>query len=84
MKTRSQLMQLIRRYDFALYDLSLYLDTHTQCRDALQLYQKYRTLRQAAVDEYVRRFGPLDHRQTESKTQWDWVKGPYPWEKEAN
>lgn len=84
MKTRSQLMQLIRRYDFALYDLSLYLDTHTQCRDALRLYQKYRTQRQAAVDEYVRRFGPLTHRENESQMQWDWVKEPYPWEKEAN
>ncbi|MBR6617303.1 MAG: spore coat protein CotJB, partial [Oscillospiraceae bacterium] len=53
MKNRNQLMQVIRKYDFALYDLSLYLDTHTQCREALQLYRKYRTLRQAAMDEYV-------------------------------
>lgn len=84
MKNRSQLMQTIRKYDFALYDLALYLDTHTQCRDAMQLYQKYRTLRQAAVEEYIRRFGPINHMQSGCQEQWDWVKGPYPWEKEAN
>ncbi len=84
MKDRNQLMQIIRKYDFALYDLALYLDTHTQCREALQLYQKYRSLRKSAVEEYVQRFGPISHVQTESVSQWDWAKGPYPWEKEAN
>ncbi len=84
MKNRNQLMQVIRKYDFALYDLALYLDTHTQCCEALQLYQKYRSLREAAVNEYVHRFGPISHVQTESTSQWDWAKGPYPWEKEAN
>lgn len=84
MKTRNQLMQVIRKYDFALYDLALYLDTHTQCREALQLFQKYRSLRQAAVDEYVRRFGPINHTQSDSQKQWNWAKGPYPWEREAN
>lgn len=84
MKNRNQLMQMIRKYDFALYDLSLYLDTHTQCREALQLYRKYRALRQAAVDEYVSRFGPINHRENENEQEWDWVKAPYPWEREAN
>ncbi len=84
MKTRNQLMQVIRKYDFVLYDLALYLDTHTQCREAMQLFRKYRSLRQDAVDEYVRRFGPITHIQTDNENEWDWVKGPYPWEKEAN
>ncbi len=83
-KNRNQLMQVIRQYDFALYDLALYLDTHTQCREALALFQKYRNLRKMAVDEYVHRFGPIRHVQNESEMQWDWAKGPYPWEKEAN
>lgn len=84
MKNRNQLLQVIRKYDFALYDLSLYLDTHTQCREALQLFQKYRALRRAAMDEYVKRFGPLKAVQNESETQWDWAKTPFPWEREAN
>ncbi len=84
MKNRNQLMQVIRKYDFALYDLALYLDTHTQCREAMHLFRKYRSLRQEAVDEYVRRFGPITHIQTDNEKEWDWVKGPYPWEKEAN
>lgn len=82
--SKSQLMKTIQKYDFALYDLSLYLDTHTQCREALQLYAKYRASREATAAEYVRRFGPIEARQNESTTQWDWGKGPYPWEKEGN
>ncbi len=84
MKTRNQLLQVIRKYDFALYDLTLYLDTHTQCREALRLFQKYRALRKAAMEEYVNRFGPLQAVQNENESQWDWVKTPSPWEKEAN
>lgn len=77
-------MQLIRKYDFALYDLALYLDTHTQCREALQLFRKYRMLRQTAVDEYVSRFGPISFTENTNEKEWDWVKAPYPWEREAN
>ncbi len=84
MKTREQLLQIIRKYDFALYDLTLYLDTHTQCQEALRLFRKYRALRQSAMEEYVRRFGPIQAVQNENDKVWDWAKGPYPWEREAN
>jgi spore coat protein JB len=84
MRNREALMQVIRKYDFALYDLTLYLDTHTQCQEALALFRKYRSLRESAVAEYVKRFGPLQPLQNENETQWQWGKGPYPWEREAN
>ncbi len=84
MRNRNQLMQVIRKYDFALYDLMLYLDTHTQCQEAMKLYRKYRAQRDAAVQEYVRRFGPIQASQSSAEMQWDWSKGPYPWEREAN
>ncbi len=84
MKTRNQLLQIIRKYDFALYDLTLYLDTHTECHEALRLFQKYRKLRQTAVDEYTSRFGPLQAVQNEDESHWAWGRTPSPWEKEAN
>lgn len=77
-------MQTIRKYDFALYDLALYLDTHTQCREALRLYKQYLALRKAAVEEYTTRFGPIDLKTCNSDHEWAWVKSPYPWEREAN
>ena len=84
MRTRNQLMQMIRKYDFALYDLTLYLDTHTQCQEALQLFDKYRSQREKAVEEYVRRFGALQAIQNQNDQRWEWGKGPFPWEREAN
>ena len=85
MMNRCQLMQRIQRYDFALYDLQLYLDTHTQCREAMALFERYRQARAGAMEEYVRRFGPVKALQTDTGAeQWTLGQGPYPWEREAN
>lgn len=84
MKNRNELMHTIQRYDFALYDLMLYLDTHPKCREALQLYAKYRKQREEAVSEYVSRFGPINALQSDTDKRWNWGNGPYPWEREAN
>ena len=84
MNRRTQLLRMIQKYDFALYDLMLYLDTHTECEEALQLFQKYKSKREQAVKEYQSRFGILQASQQEGTKSWDWGKGPYPWEKEAN
>jgi len=84
MKTRCEIMRTIQKYDFALYDLMLYLDTHTQCREALALFEKYRSQREKAVKEYNQRFGSLQADQNQNPEQWEWGKGPYPWEREAN
>ena len=84
MKNRRELMQMIRKLDFALYDLMLYLDTHPECREARALFAKYRSQRAEAVQEYVRRFGPIKALQTNTDQCWSWGEGPYPWEQEAN
>ena len=84
MKSKTELMRTIQKYDFALYDLTLYLDTHPRCREAMALFDKYRTQRSAAVQEYVERFGPIKALQSSTEDSWNWGTGPYPWEKEAN
>lgn len=84
MHNKKQLLCLIQKYDFALYDLQLYLDTHTQSQEAIALFDKYRSQRQQAVDEYIKRFGPLQAIQNQNPDQWEWGKGPFPWEREAN
>ncbi len=84
MNRRTQLLRAIQKYDFALYDLMLYLDTHTSCREALALFRKYKEQREKAVREYTSRFGSLQADQQQNAQEWEWGKGPYPWEKEAN
>lgn len=78
-----QSLHMIQKYDFALYDLQLYLDTHPESQNALQLWNRYQNLRQQAVQTYTQRFGPLRPNQA-GGSPWNWNQTPWPWEKEAN
>ena len=50
---RRQLMYAIQMYDFYLYELQLYLDTHPTCRNGLFAFRRYKELRED--DPYVTR-----------------------------
>ncbi|WP_295219518.1 spore coat protein CotJB [Ruminococcus sp.] len=84
MHEKQKLLSMIRKYDFVLYELQLYLDTHPHSPEALRMWKNYQSMRQKAVSSYVRQFGPIQPMQAEGNDSWDWVKGPWPWEKEAN
>ena len=81
---RQKLMAMLRKYDFVLYELQLYLDTHPSCPHALRKWQEGSALRQKTASAYIRQFGPIQPRQTDGNAPWGWIEGPWPWEKEAN
>ncbi|MBQ8297687.1 MAG: spore coat protein CotJB [Ruminococcus sp.] len=81
MNERSVLLKKIQKYDFALKELNLYLDTHPNCRRALALFDKYRSIKQAAEAEFVSRFGPLTPEQSADMNRWSWIDEPWPWER---
>ncbi|MDD6207256.1 MAG: spore coat protein CotJB [Clostridiales bacterium] len=78
-----QLMKVIYEVDFALCDLVLYLDTHPDCQQALDLYRKYQEIWMQAMDEYQQYCGPLSSHHVNAANQWDWITGPWPWEREC-
>ncbi|MBC8585702.1 spore coat protein CotJB [Youxingia wuxianensis] len=80
---RRRLLKVIQNYDFTLYDLSLYLDSHPRCKNALAYYSKVKQARDCAVAEFENKFGPLTHSSAANLECWQWVKGPWPWELEA-
>lgn len=84
MNEKMMLMNAIKKYDFALYELNLYLDTHPRCQSALAHFGKYRDLRNKAIDEYTRKYGPLTADKTNIEEGWKWAEGPWPWQKEGN
>ncbi len=84
MGEQQQLMQMIRKYDFALYELQLYLDTHPNSVQALRLWKQDREMQQKLRHTYVQKFGPIQPDQSDGSMPWSWNKGPWPWEKEAN
>ena len=82
MNEKNALMKVIKQYDFALYELNLYLDTHPKCMNALAYFKKYQDLRRKAVDEYTQKYGPITANQTNTDEGWKWTNAPWPRQKE--
>ena len=81
MNEKALLLRKIKKYDFSLRELNLYLDTHPSCRRALALFNNYKQLRKEAINEYVSKFGPLMPEQNNNSEHWDWINDPWPWER---
>lgn len=81
MNEKYMLLRKIKKYDFSLKELNLYLDTHPNCRRALALFENYKQLRQEAVREYNSKFGPIMPEQNNNSQHWDWINDPWPWER---
>ena len=65
---------------FAIQELALYLDTHRDDREALQVYQDYQKMYNHCRNEYLKKRGPLNHSQETSSSQYEWLNDPWPWE----
>lgn len=81
---RSELLRRLAAEDFVLYEVALYLDAYPANKKALAYYDQHLKSAKALRAEYERAFGPLSHSACEGGTTWQWVEGPWPWEKEAN
>lgn len=68
---------------FAIQELALYLDTHRDDQEALELYRMYQELYHQGVTEYTKMCGPLNHT-TPGEGPYRWLDDPWPWEYSAN
>ncbi len=80
---KDQLEQL-RALDFAIQETVLYLDAYPDCREALTYYQKLIAQRKELMESYEENCAPLSIYGNVDHNSWDWVKGPWPWEIDAN
>ena len=69
---------------FAIQELALYLDTHRNDREALELYQTYQQMYHEGVKKYTEKCGPMNHRMETKSDQYQWLDDPWPWEYAAN
>lgn len=74
----------LRAIDFALQETVLYLDAYPQSRQALRYYHKLIKEREQLMADYQSHCGPLTMYGNANQNDWDWVKGPWPWEPDAN
>lgn len=79
-----KLTRELQLVDFSLIETILYLDAYPCSAEALDYYHKLHAERnrlQSLINQSDR---PLTAQENSSPTEWNWVKGPWPWEIEAN
>lgn len=84
MNNRDKLLKTVQYYSFAVLEAGLFLDTHPDCREALEYYNKYKKLCREAKEQYEAKYGPLTVDSDANNESWQWAKTPWPWELSAN
>ena len=72
-----KLLLKIYQYDFALNDLSLYLDLHPEDMDVYKVFKKYTEELREYVDLYEKKNGPMELDES-NYNNYLWYEGPWP------
>lgn len=80
--SRNELMEHINQVSFAVDDVKLYLGTHPCDEEALAFFREYSRLRNEALQEYAKLYGPItiDTAGDSCDDSWKWVNEPWPWQ----
>jgi len=82
MNKQAEMLTYIDSLTFACIDLGLYLDVNPDDKEALELYNKYRSMLGEYMVPYQNEFGPITMTSDSlNKYPWMWNKMPWPWEK---
>ncbi|MDI6617725.1 MAG: spore coat protein CotJB [Clostridiales bacterium] len=75
------LLKKIQELEFASVDLTLYLDNHPTCKQAISDYNTITEKLEKLKKVYEAEYGPLTHfGGSPSQYPWRWVSEPWPWE----
>jgi spore coat protein JB len=74
-------LEELQKVDFALVELTLYLDTHPTDMQAVQQFNQLAQRRQQLANEFEMKFGPLlQYGHSYSRFPWQWIDSPWPWQ----
>lgn len=68
---------------FVIQELALYLDTHRDDKEALELYRSYQRMYEECREKYEEMCGPLNHMRS-GEGEYRWLDDPWPWEYAKN
>ena len=79
---QQKLLHDIGILDFVVVELTEFLDTHPNDRNALEYFNHYNRMSDQAKKEYAKKFGPLTIALASESdcNNWDWATLPMPWE----
>ena len=80
--SKQEMMRQIQEICFAITDLNLFLDTHPNCTQAIELYTKLCATAKSLKSDYQARYGPLYATESANKAPFSWVEDDrkWPWE----
>lgn len=70
--------------DFATDELGLYLTTHANDQEVLQLYWSYIKLAKEGREKYQKMYGPLLQTDLTPEEGYAWLRDPWPWDEGGN
>lgn len=73
-------MTELQALNFAIQELALYLDTHRDDKEALELYRGYQQMYDRCRNEYSKRHGPMNQLHVYDGEKYSWLDDPWPWE----
>ena len=76
-------MNQLQTISFAIAELALYLDTHRDDTEAMEVYRSFQKMMEAAKIEYQKECGPLTHLYPDHG-DYRWLNEPWPWEYAKN
>ena len=77
MSKREKLLRSLSSAQFALWELHIYLDTHPNDLEAINLHEKYEKKYRQLKNEYEVNYGPLTPSVGEGV---GWLQNPWPWD----
>lgn len=77
-------MHELQALGFAINELVLYLDTHSDDTEAAELLSSYRTLYQKGLEQVQKGAGPLFSVDGVQNGKYQWLDAPWPWEYTEN
>ena len=70
--------------DFAIDELGLYLMTHADDQEVLQLYWSYIKLAKEGREKYQKLYGPITITDRPEDGSFRWLNDPWPWDEGGN
>lgn len=80
--SREALLNEINKVSFAVVEMTLYLDTHPQEREAIAYLNHYVKLKNELEKEYSYKYEPMSisYAPESDDNKWLWALAPMPWE----
>ena len=70
----------IMAIDFVIKELTLYLDTHKNDKEAFKMLQEMLELSKKGREQFAKKYGPIQISDLTLSDKYNWLDNPWPWD----